>query len=112
MATLGFFIDTGGRPDNEEEEEEVGEVESEEAEAALGVEDVKTEAKLRQRASRERSLASFLFGKTSQPSSGGDESGQSESDQEEKDSEEEEEDQEEEDQEEEDQEDEQISSVQ
>ena len=85
MATLGFFIDTGGRPDTEEEEkQEVGEAEAEEAEAALGVEDVKTEAKLRQRASRERSLASFLFGKTAQPTSGDEESEQSDSDQEEK----------------------------
>ena len=80
MATLGFFIDTGGRPDSEEEQEEV---ETEEVETALGVEDVKTEARLRKRASKERSLASFLFGITPLPaSSGDDESDQSESDQE------------------------------
>ena len=109
---MGFFIDTGGRADTEqEEEEEVGELETEEAEAALGVEDVKTEAKLRQRASRERSLASFLFGKTSQPTSGGEESDQSDSDQEEKqaDSEEEED---EEDEENDEEEEDQTSSVQ
>ena len=88
MATLGFFIDTGGRPDSEEEEEEEV-VATEEAEAALGVEDVKTEAKLRERASKERSLASFLFGKTSQLNSADDESDQSESDQEEQEEEEE-----------------------
>jgi len=68
MASMGFFIDTGGRADTEEDEE-VGEVVAEEAEAALGVQDVKTEAKMRQRASKERSLASFLFGKTSQAAS-------------------------------------------
>ena len=61
MASLGFFIDTGSR-DETEDNKEVGEIEAEEAEAALGMQDAKTQAKIRQRASKERSLASFLFG--------------------------------------------------
>ena len=76
MTSMGFFIDTTGGKDDDKEEVE----ETEDAEVALGIQDVKTEAKMRQRASKERSLASFLFGNTSQGSE--DESEQSESEEE------------------------------
>ena len=77
MSSVGFFIDTTGGKDDSEEEV----VETEDVEVALGIQDVKTEAKMRQRASKERSLASFLFGNTSQGSE--DESDHSESEEEE-----------------------------
>ena len=73
MAGVGFFIDTGAQGDYskvegvEEEEERVVEGEEERVvvgeREVLGAQDEQTERKQRERAARERGLASFLFGK-------------------------------------------------
>ena len=63
-ATMGFFIDTGGAGEELEEVEQKEEEEGEEEEdRVMGAKDAATEAKLRNRGKKERSLASFLFGK-------------------------------------------------
>jgi len=61
-----FFIDTGaGGPDDNVEKENAGDSDQEEVneDKVMGARDAATEAKLRNRAIKERSLASFLFGK-------------------------------------------------
>jgi len=65
MDSLGFFIDTGGEEENPTVDEEESEkyVEDE----VMGAKDAQTEAKQRDRARTERSLSTFLFGKTSDP---------------------------------------------
>jgi len=65
MDSLGFFIDTGG----EEENSAVDKDESEKfvEDEVMGAKDAQTEAKQRERARTERSLSTFLFGKTSDP---------------------------------------------
>jgi len=65
MDSLGFFIDTGGEGENPSVDKEESEkyVEDE----VMGAKDALTEAKQRDRARTERSLSTFLFGKTSDP---------------------------------------------
>jgi len=65
MDSLGFFIDTGGQDEVPLVEEEKTEkiVEDE----VMGAKDAQTEAKQRDRARTERSLSTFLFGKTADP---------------------------------------------
>jgi len=63
MGSFGFFIDTGGDENtvsNEDQEETAKIVDDE----VMGAKDAQTEAKLRNRAKTERSLSTFLFGKT------------------------------------------------
>ena len=65
MAEVGFYIDTGAREDNVEEEEEDEEAKDSEDEGrVLGSRDAAVEKQQRERAAKERNLASFLFGKT------------------------------------------------
>jgi hypothetical protein len=65
MDSLGFFLDTGGQdevtPGEEEKTEKIVEDE------VMGAKDAQTEAKQRDRARTERSLSTFLFGKTADP---------------------------------------------
>ena len=60
---VGFFIDTGAREDDVEEEEEDSK-DSEDEGKVLGGRDAAVEKQQRERAAKERNLASFLFGKT------------------------------------------------
>jgi len=64
MDSLGFFIDTGGQEEGtkNDQEDEVKMVEDE----VMGAKDAQTEAKQRNRARTERSLSTFLFGKTTE----------------------------------------------
>ena len=65
MAEVGFYIDTGAREDDVEEEEEDEETKDSEDEGrVLGSRDAAVEKQQRERAAKERNLASFLFGKT------------------------------------------------
>ena len=64
-----FFIDTGGKDDTEDARSEDGvddlsdDKEEVQEDKVMGAKDAAVEAKLRNRATKERSLASFLFGK-------------------------------------------------
>ena len=58
-----FFIDTGGKEDTSDQEESDNNAEELVEDKVMGAMDAATEARLRQRAIKERSLASFLFGK-------------------------------------------------
>jgi len=63
MGTFGFFLDTGGDENiesNADQQDAVKLVDDE----VMGAKDAQTEAKLRNRARTERSLSTFLFGKT------------------------------------------------
>ena len=66
MAEVGFYIDTGAREedveDEEVDEEDVKDLEEEGR--VLGSRDAAVEKQQRERAAKERNLASFLFGKT------------------------------------------------
>ena len=66
MAEVGFYIDTGAREEDvEDEEEDGGEAKDlEEEDRVLGSRDAAVEKQQRERAAKERNLASFLFGKT------------------------------------------------
>ena len=66
MAEVGFYIDTGAREEDVEDEEDDGEEvkDSEEEGRVLGSRDAAVEKQQRERAAKERNLASFLFGKT------------------------------------------------
>ena len=66
MAEVGFYIDTGAREEDVEDEEEDGEEakDLEEEDRVLGSRDAAVEKQQRERAAKERNLASFLFGKT------------------------------------------------
>ena len=59
-----FYIDTGGQEDSKDDTKEEPEKEEMVEDRVMGAKDAATEAKLRNRAIKERSLASFLFGKT------------------------------------------------
>ena len=59
-----FYIDTGGQEDSKDDSKEEAEKEEMVENRVMGAKDAATEAKLRNRAIKERSLASFLFGKT------------------------------------------------
>jgi len=65
MDSLGFFIDTGGQDETTPVEEE--ETEKFVEDDVMGAKDAQTEAKQRNRARTERSLSTFLFGKTVDP---------------------------------------------
>ena len=62
MAEVGFYIDTGAREEEVEEEEVDG---SEDEDKVLGSKDAAVEKRQRERAAKERNLSSFLFGKLS-----------------------------------------------
>ena len=62
MAEVGFYIDTGAREEEVEEEDVDG---SEDEDKVLGSRDAAVEKRQRERAARERNLSSFLFGKLS-----------------------------------------------
>ena len=59
-----FYIDTGGQEDSKDDSREDAEKEEMVEDRVMGAKDAATEAKLRNRAIKERSLASFLFGKS------------------------------------------------
>ena len=59
-----FYIDTGGQEDGKDDTKEEHEKEEMVEDRVMGAKDAATEAKLRNRAIKERSLASFLFGKS------------------------------------------------
>ena len=63
MDSIGFFIDTGGKEDISPVDEEET-VEALVEDEVMGAKDAQTEAKQRNRARTERSLSTFLFGKT------------------------------------------------
>ena len=63
MAEVGFYIDTAAREDDVEDDEEETE-DLEEEDRVLGSRDAAVEKQQRERAAKERNLASFLFGKT------------------------------------------------
>jgi len=60
MDSLGFFIDTGGQDETSKVEEDIERTEDD----VMGSKHAETEAKQRNRAKVERSLSTFLFGKT------------------------------------------------
>ena len=62
MAEVGFYIDTGAREEEVEEEDVDG---SEDEDKVLGSKDAAVEKRQRERAAKERNLSSFLFGKLS-----------------------------------------------
>ena len=66
MAEVGFYIDTGAREEEVEDEEDDGEEgkDLEEEGRVLGSRAAAVEKQQRERAAKERNLASFLFGKT------------------------------------------------
>ena len=63
-----FFIDTGGKDDASDQLDSDDNTEEMVEDKVMGARDAATEAKQRQRAIKERSLASFLFGKTKESS--------------------------------------------
>ena len=65
MAEVGFYIDTGAREEDVEDEEEDDDdaKDVEEEGRVLGSRDAAVEKQQRERAAKERNLASFLFGK-------------------------------------------------
>ena len=62
MAEVGFYIDTGAREEDEEEDGEDA-IDVEEEGRVLGSRSAAVEKQQRERAAKERNLASFLFGK-------------------------------------------------
>ena len=63
-----FFIDTGGKEDASDQGLSDDNMEEMVEDKVMGAKDAATEAKQRQRAIQERSLASFLFGKPKETS--------------------------------------------
>eukprot|EP00092_Neocalanus_flemingeri_P072346 GFUD01089066.1.p1 GENE.GFUD01089066.1~~GFUD01089066.1.p1 ORF type:complete len:540 (-),score=211.34 GFUD01089066.1:36-1655(-) len=64
MDSLGFFIDIGGQEEDTNVENDQEEVIQMVEDEVMGAKDAQTEAKQRNRARTERSLSTFLFGKT------------------------------------------------